>query len=132
MSCVRPLYQGFERSKSTVAHMLHTAASGHSIHKGRAIEVKIVGTMVHALQGKRPNLVASRWNFASFQAITAEAKWSDEKRSDEAEIISRTFHVSPVHDADTGYNQPICLGLPVDGLVIARKFSRESFCHCEG
>ncbi|KAF9238520.1 oxidative stress survival, Svf1-like protein [Melanogaster broomeanus] len=45
-----------------------TVASGHIIHKGQATVVKGVGMFVHAIQGMRPNLVASRWNFADFQS----------------------------------------------------------------
>ncbi|KAH7884761.1 oxidative stress survival, Svf1-like protein [Phlebopus sp. FC_14] len=45
-----------------------TIASGHIIHKGRAIPAKGIGMLVHAIQGMRPNLVASRWNFANFQS----------------------------------------------------------------
>jgi hypothetical protein len=41
---------------------------GMIILKGRAIEVKAPGMFVHAIQGMRPNLVASRWNFAHFQS----------------------------------------------------------------
>lgn len=36
------------------------------ILKGKAIEAKGPGMFVHAVQGMRPNLVASRWNFAHF------------------------------------------------------------------
>ena len=36
--------------------------------KGRAIDAKGPGMMVHAIQGMRPNLVAARWNFAHFQS----------------------------------------------------------------
>lgn len=45
-----------------------TAISGHIIHKGQAITAMGMGMMVHAIQGMRPNLVASRWNFATFQS----------------------------------------------------------------
>lgn len=45
-----------------------TVVSGHIIHKGQARTVKGVGMLVHAIQGMRPNLVASRWNFAHFQS----------------------------------------------------------------
>ena len=43
-------------------------ASGLIVHKGQAIAVKGPGMFVHAIQGMRPNLVASRWNFATFQS----------------------------------------------------------------
>jgi hypothetical protein len=43
--------------------------SGDVILKGKAISMDGgYGMMVHAIQGMRPNLVASRWNFADFQA----------------------------------------------------------------
>ncbi|KAJ3512666.1 hypothetical protein NLJ89_g3388 [Agrocybe chaxingu] len=43
-------------------------ASGHLIYNGKADPVKGVGMFVHAIQGMRPNLVASAWNFAFFQS----------------------------------------------------------------
>lgn len=46
----------------------HTVASGHIIRKGQAVAAKGIGMFVHAIQGMRPNLVASRWNFANFQS----------------------------------------------------------------
>ncbi|EPQ54374.1 hypothetical protein GLOTRDRAFT_100483 [Gloeophyllum trabeum ATCC 11539] len=42
--------------------------SGHIIHKGQATPIQGPGMFVHAIQGMRPNLVASRWNFANFQS----------------------------------------------------------------
>ena len=41
---------------------------GHIIIKGRAIDATGQGMFVLAIQGMRPNLVASTWNFANFQA----------------------------------------------------------------
>jgi len=46
----------------------HTKVNGHVISKGQAITAKGPGMFVHAIQGMRPNLVASRWNFANFQS----------------------------------------------------------------
>ena len=46
----------------------HDVATGHIISKGQAVTAKGPGMMVHAIQGMRPNLVASRWNFANFQS----------------------------------------------------------------
>lgn len=43
--------------------------SGHIIYKGQAIDAKGTGVFIRAIQGMRPNLVASRWNFANFQSI---------------------------------------------------------------
>jgi len=45
-----------------------TVASGHIVYKGQAITVDGPGMFVHAIQGMRPNLVASRWNFGNFQS----------------------------------------------------------------
>ncbi|KZT20138.1 survival factor 1 [Neolentinus lepideus HHB14362 ss-1] len=42
--------------------------TGHIIHKGQASPIQGPGMFVHAIQGMRPNLVASRWNFANFQS----------------------------------------------------------------
>jgi len=43
-------------------------APGHLIRNGKADAVKGMGMFVHAIQGMRPNLVASAWNFAHFQS----------------------------------------------------------------
>lgn len=43
-------------------------ASGHVIQNGKASTIQGTGMLVHAIQGMRPNLVASRWNFAHFQS----------------------------------------------------------------
>jgi hypothetical protein len=45
-----------------------TTTTGHVIHNGQAVPVEGPGMFVHAIQGMRPNLVASRWNFAHFQS----------------------------------------------------------------
>ena len=42
--------------------------SGHILLKGQALDARGTGMFVHAIQGMRPNLVASRWNFANFQS----------------------------------------------------------------
>jgi hypothetical protein len=42
--------------------------AGHITHNGKAIAIDGPGMFVHAIQGMRPNLVASRWNFAHFQS----------------------------------------------------------------
>ena len=42
--------------------------SGLFIINGRAIEATGQGMFVQAIQGMRPNLVASRWNFGNFQS----------------------------------------------------------------
>jgi hypothetical protein len=43
-------------------------ATGHLIRGGKAEPFKGNGMFVHAIQGMRPNLVASAWNFAHFQS----------------------------------------------------------------
>ncbi|KDN39446.1 oxidative stress survival, Svf1-like protein [Tilletiaria anomala UBC 951] len=43
-------------------------SSGIIIAGGKMIEAQGQGMFVHAIQGMRPNLVASKWNFANFQS----------------------------------------------------------------
>uniref|UniRef100_A0A8H7Y2Y3 Survival factor 1 n=1 Tax=Psilocybe cubensis TaxID=181762 RepID=A0A8H7Y2Y3_PSICU len=43
-------------------------ATGHIIRSGQAESIQGSGMFVHAIQGMRPNLVASAWNFAHFQS----------------------------------------------------------------
>jgi hypothetical protein len=43
-------------------------ATGHIIQNGQATPIQGSGMFVHAIQGMRPNLVASSWNFALFQS----------------------------------------------------------------
>jgi hypothetical protein len=44
-----------------------THVTGHLVTNGKAKMLeKVDGMMVHAIQGMRPNLVASRWNFGHF------------------------------------------------------------------
>lgn len=45
-----------------------TAVKGLIMLRGQAIDAKGPGMYVRAIQGMRPNLVASRWNFAHFQS----------------------------------------------------------------
>jgi len=45
-----------------------TKCSANIVVKGKAIIAKGDGMFVHAIQGMRPNLVASRWNFAFFES----------------------------------------------------------------
>ena len=45
-----------------------TTGKGLVMLKGKAIEAKGTGMMVHAIQGMRPDTVAGRWNFAHFQS----------------------------------------------------------------
>jgi Svf1-like N-terminal lipocalin domain/Svf1-like C-terminal lipocalin-like domain len=59
-----------EKREGYVVHRFwpRTVASGHIIQNGKAIIAHGPGMFVHAIQGMRPNLVASRWNFANFQS----------------------------------------------------------------
>ncbi|KAJ7756457.1 survival factor 1 [Mycena maculata] len=43
-------------------------ATGHIIRNGAAQAIQGPGMFIHAIQGMRPNLVASTWNFANFQS----------------------------------------------------------------
>ncbi|KAI0303753.1 survival factor 1 [Multifurca ochricompacta] len=110
-----------------------TSTTGSITSKGKPLAVDGPGMFVHAIQGMRPNLVASRWNFAHFQssahggvsaiqmeftttnaygrkgqlaAVTAETKWPDEAQPEQADVISRAQHLDGVRDPDTGYTQP--------------------------
>ncbi|KAL7421646.1 putative cell survival pathways protein [Cryptotrichosporon argae] len=51
-----------------VVHRFHPLlkSSGSVVIDGKAIDVAGDATFVHAIQGMRPNLVASRWNFCFF------------------------------------------------------------------
>lgn len=62
-----------ERPDGYVVHRFwpRYECSGHIITNGKAEPVKGPGMLVHAIQGMRPNLVASRWNFAHFQSADA-------------------------------------------------------------
>lgn len=62
-----------ENEKSPEGYVVHrfwpyTKTSGMVVINGRAIEAKGQGMFVQAIQGMRPNLVATRWNFGNFQS----------------------------------------------------------------
>ncbi|WFC98590.1 Putative cell survival pathways protein [Malassezia yamatoensis] len=62
-----------ESVKTPAGYVVHrfwpyAVTSGMIVLDGAAIEAKGQGTFVHAIQGMRPNLVASRWNFCTFQS----------------------------------------------------------------
>ncbi|PFH52999.1 hypothetical protein AMATHDRAFT_73812 [Amanita thiersii Skay4041] len=59
-----------EKPEGYVVHRFwpRYVSSGHIINNGKAETVQGPGMFVHAIQGMRPNLVASRWNFAHFQS----------------------------------------------------------------
>ncbi|KAI9439968.1 oxidative stress survival Svf1-like protein [Lactarius indigo] len=46
-----------------------TKTSGSITMNGKQLAVDSPGMFVHAIQGMRPNLVASRWNFTHFQSL---------------------------------------------------------------
>ena len=46
----------------------HTINTGRLTYNGKTVAVDGPGMFDHAIQGMRPNLVASRWNFAHFQS----------------------------------------------------------------
>jgi hypothetical protein len=59
-----------EKAEGYLIHRFwpRTQATGHVIVKGKAIAAEGPGVFIHAIMGMRPNLVASRWNFANFQS----------------------------------------------------------------
>jgi hypothetical protein len=59
-----------EKPEGYVIHRFwpRTISEGTVIHRGKARMFKGPGIFVHAIQGMRPNLVATRWNFANFQS----------------------------------------------------------------
>ncbi|KAJ7593137.1 oxidative stress survival Svf1-like protein [Mycena floridula] len=46
----------------------HYKATGHIVANGQATSINGPGMFIHAIQGMRPNLVASRWDFAYFHS----------------------------------------------------------------
>ncbi|OAX32024.1 oxidative stress survival, Svf1-like protein [Rhizopogon vinicolor AM-OR11-026] len=168
-----------EKPEGYVVHRFwpRTSASGHIIHNGKAIIAEGHGMLVHAIQGMRPNLIASRWNFANFQSdahggvsaiqmefttldthgrsgagsgpvtvsvgslvlggklavVTAETRWSDEPQPEKAAVMSRTHHLNPVHDPDTGYMQPTALEFRWAGspLLQGVEGSVDAFVHLD-
>ncbi|KDQ59229.1 hypothetical protein JAAARDRAFT_57156 [Jaapia argillacea MUCL 33604] len=59
-----------EKPEGYVVHRFwpRNVATGHIIIGGQATPFEGTGMFVHAIQGMRPNLIASRWNFANFQS----------------------------------------------------------------
>jgi hypothetical protein len=66
-------YFGQDKSTGFVEHKFWPKGNvkGNIIVDGRAFDVTGVGLFVHAIQGMRPHLIASRWNFVSFQSDDA-------------------------------------------------------------
>lgn len=69
---------GKERGDGFVIHRFHprVQSTGQVMIDGQVVDAKGESMFVHAIQGMRPNLIASRWNFAFFS--TAPGK-EDEK-----------------------------------------------------
>lgn len=62
-----------ENISSPAGYVVHrfwpyAISSGLVVLDGAAIEADGQGAFVHAIQGMRPNLVAARWNFCTFQS----------------------------------------------------------------
>ena len=59
-----------EKAEGYVIHRFwpRFKATGTVIRSGKAMPVQGSGMLVHAIQGMRPNLVASAWNFVHFQS----------------------------------------------------------------
>ncbi|GLB40383.1 putative svf1-like C-terminal lipocalin-like domain containing protein [Lyophyllum shimeji] len=59
-----------EKAEGFAVHRFwpYIRATGHVIHAGKAETYQGPGMVVHAIQGMRPNLLASSWNFGNFQS----------------------------------------------------------------
>ncbi|OXH41948.1 survival factor 1 [Cryptococcus neoformans] len=57
-----------------VVHRFHPFihSSGTVIINGQAVDAKGEGIFIHAIQGMRPNLIASRWNFCFFSTAPGQ------------------------------------------------------------
>jgi len=66
-------YFGQDKSTGFVEHKFWPKGNvkGNMIVDGREFDVTGVGLFVHAIQGMRPHLIASRWNFVNFQSDVA-------------------------------------------------------------
>jgi hypothetical protein len=88
-----------------------TKTSGSVSLNGKRLAIEGPGMFVHAIQGMRPNLVASRWDFAHFQS-TAHGGVS---------AIQMEFTTTNAHGrkgAGSGY-----VGVNVGGLVVGGKLT---------
>ncbi|GES74237.1 oxidative stress survival, Svf1-like protein [Rhizophagus clarus] len=63
-------YFGQNKSTGFVEHKFWPKGNvkGNIVVDGQAFDVSGVGLFVHAIQGMRPHLIASRWNFVNFQS----------------------------------------------------------------
>ena len=88
-----------------------TRTSGEIIVNGKPLAVDGPGMFVHAIQGMRPNLVASRWNFAHFQSPAHGG----------VSAVQMEFTTTSAYGrkgAGSGY-----VGVSVGGLVIGGKLA---------
>jgi hypothetical protein len=88
-----------------------TKTSGEITLNGKTLSVDGPGMFVHAIQGMRPNLVASRWNFAHFQSPAHGG----------VSAVQMEFTTTNAHGrkgAGSGY-----VGVNVGGLVIGGKLA---------
>ncbi|CEH18890.1 SVF1-LIKE PROTEIN YDR222W-RELATED [Ceraceosorus bombacis] len=82
-----------------------TSTTGHILIKGQAIDAKGQGMFIHAIQGMRPNLVASRWNFANFQS----------------EDLAGVAAISMEFTTTSDYGGPVGSGTPKSGSQISQQ-----------
>lgn len=63
-------YFGKDRSAGFVEHKFwpKCEVNGTIVVDGKAFDISGSGLFVHAIQGMRPHLIASRWNFVNFQS----------------------------------------------------------------
>ncbi|CAH1757414.1 15221_t:CDS:2 [Entrophospora sp. SA101] len=63
-------YFGVDRSSGFVEHKFWPKGivNGTFVVDGRKFDVSGTGLFVHAIQGMRPHLIASKWNFINFQS----------------------------------------------------------------
>ncbi|BGP17776.1 hypothetical protein JCM10213_001722 [Rhodosporidiobolus nylandii] len=105
------------------------------------------GTFIHAIQGLRPNLLASKWNFANFQTVddsgvalimmefTTTPQYGSKVVNVGAVVVgdklvavtaggsgvnggSSATHQQPLKDAETGYEAPSSIKYVWDGAAL--------------
>ncbi|CAG8443928.1 10861_t:CDS:2 [Ambispora leptoticha] len=66
-------YFGEDQKSGFVEHKFwpKCKVTGHIVVDGRAFDISGTGLFVHAIQGMKPHLIATRWNFLNFQAPDA-------------------------------------------------------------
>ncbi|KAI0049806.1 oxidative stress survival Svf1-like protein [Auriscalpium vulgare] len=87
-------------------------ANFQSSQHGGVSAIQMEFTTIDAYGGKGAGSGFVRVNVGSLVvggklvAVTAETKWPDEEQPETAEVVSRTAHLDPVHDPETGYAMP--------------------------